>query len=72
MLRAPFVDLLSTMTRPDLPMTTHEYGEWGDVAADPAALAAVRQILRRSACNRRSRLLAWSTLLKDGHGWTHQ
>ncbi len=44
MLRAPFVDLLTTMTRPDLPMTAHEYGEWGDFAADPAALTAVRQI----------------------------
>ena len=45
MLRAPFVDLLSTMTQPELPMTAHEYGEWGDVAADPAALAAVRQTM---------------------------
>jgi oligopeptidase B len=29
-LRAPFVDLLTTMSDPELPMTVHEYDEWGD------------------------------------------
>ncbi len=41
-LRAPFVDLLTAMTQPELSLTAHEYGEWGDVRADPAAAAAVR------------------------------
>lgn len=49
MLRVPFVDMLSTMTRPELPLTAHEYGEWGDAAADPAALAAVRKPLHTDA-----------------------
>lgn len=36
-LRAPFVDFLNSMTRPELPLTVHEYGEWGD-PSDPAVL----------------------------------
>ena len=34
------------MTQPELPLTVHEYGEWGD-PADPAVLkqARVRQLL---------------------------
>jgi protease II len=30
LLRRPFVTLLNSMTDPDLPMTKHEYDEWGD------------------------------------------
>mmetsp|Transcript_42157 Transcript_42157/g.106366 ORF Transcript_42157/g.106366 Transcript_42157/m.106366 type:complete len:676 (-) Transcript_42157:315-2342(-) len=29
-LRVPFVDVLSTMTDPSLPLTVHEYDEWGN------------------------------------------
>ena len=36
------MDLLTAMTRPELPLTAHEYGEWGDVRSDAAVLAAVR------------------------------
>lgn len=39
-LRVPFVDLLTTMTQPELPLTVHEYDEWGD-PSDPAALQLV-------------------------------
>lgn len=28
--RRPFVTLLNSMTDPSLPMTAHEYDEWGD------------------------------------------
>jgi protease II len=30
LLEAPFVDVLSAMVRPELPLTLHEYEEWGD------------------------------------------
>ena len=40
-LRVPFVDLVTTMTRSELPLTVHEYGEWGD-PSDPAVLDQVR------------------------------
>ena len=30
--RRPFVTLLNSMTDPSLPMTAHEYDEWGDPA----------------------------------------
>lgn len=30
LLRRPFVTLLNSMTDPSLPMTAHEYDEWGD------------------------------------------
>jgi len=39
-LRVPFVDFLTSMTQPELPLTVHEYGEWGD-PADPAVLQQV-------------------------------
>lgn len=39
-LRVPFVDLLTTMTQPELPLTVHEYEEWGD-PSDPATLQLV-------------------------------
>eukprot|EP00892_Ulva_mutabilis_P003538 jgi/Ulvmu1/1556/UM110_0019.1 len=32
LLRRPFVTLLNTMTDPSLPLTAHEYAEWGDPA----------------------------------------
>lgn len=34
LLRRPFVTILNTMTDPTLPLTAHEYAEWGD-PADP-------------------------------------
>ena len=43
-LRVPFVDLVTTMTRPELPLTVHEYGEWGN-PSDPAVLDQVRLCL---------------------------
>ncbi|KAI3438624.1 hypothetical protein D9Q98_001046 [Chlorella vulgaris] len=30
LLEAPFVDVLSVMCQPELPLTVHEYDEWGD------------------------------------------
>ena len=41
-LRVPFVDVLTAMTQPELPLTAHEYGEWGDIHSDPEALHSVR------------------------------
>lgn len=32
LLRRPFVTILNSMTDPSLPMTVHEYDEWGDPA----------------------------------------
>ena len=29
-LESPFVDVLGTLTRPELPLSVHEYDEWGD------------------------------------------
>ncbi|KAL0053370.1 hypothetical protein WJX82_004848 [Trebouxia sp. C0006] len=42
-LRVPFVDFLTSMTQPELPLTVHEYGEWGD-PADPAVLQQMREL----------------------------
>lgn len=44
MLRVPFVDMLTAMTQPELPLTAHEYGEWGDVRTDQLALETVRLV----------------------------
>ena len=44
-LRVPFVDVLTAMTRPDLPLTEHEYDEWGDVRANPDALRTVSAVV---------------------------
>ncbi len=41
LLRAPFLDLLSTMTDGDLPLTQHEHDEWGNPCADGAVLDAM-------------------------------
>lgn len=50
MLRVPFVDFLTSMTQPELPLTVHEYGEWGD-PADPAVLKKARaRQLRHAEC----------------------
>lgn len=35
----PFVDVVNTMLDPSLPLTTHEYEEWGDPAEEKAFLA---------------------------------
>ncbi|CAM9986787.1 unnamed protein product [Lampetra planeri] len=37
-LQAPFLDVLGTMHRPELPLTPQERGEWGDPLSDAAAL----------------------------------
>nr|XP_032819595.1 prolyl endopeptidase-like isoform X2 [Petromyzon marinus] len=37
-LQAPFLDVLGTMRRPELPLTPQERGEWGDPLSDAAAL----------------------------------
>jgi len=41
-LRVPFVDPLSAMLDPTLPLTVHERPEWGDPIADRAAFEAIR------------------------------
>lgn len=57
-LRVPFVDFLTTMVRPDLLLTKHEYEEWGD-PADPSALQLVRLVC-----------VEWLVLLVSNvHGW---
>ena len=40
-LHVPFVDVLNTMRDPGLPLTVHEYDEWGD-PRQPAALCALQ------------------------------
>ena len=40
-LRVPFVDFLTSMTQPELHLTVHEYGEWGD-PAEPAVFKQAR------------------------------
>ncbi|KAL3150348.1 hypothetical protein ABBQ32_000191 [Trebouxia sp. C0010 RCD-2024] len=42
-LRVPFVDMFTCMTRPELPLTVHEYGEWGN-PADPKVLLQMRKL----------------------------
>ena len=41
LLHVPFVDLLSTMSNPGLPLTQHEHGEWGDPCVDAAVLGSM-------------------------------
>ena len=38
----PFVDALTTMLQPDLPLTVGEWEEWGNPLADPTVYAAMR------------------------------
>jgi oligopeptidase B len=38
----PFVDALTTMLQPDLPLTVGEWEEWGNPLADPDVYAAMR------------------------------
>ena len=38
----PFVDVLSTMLDPTLPLTVIEYGEWGNPTEDPEAFDTIR------------------------------
>ena len=38
----PFVDALTTMLQPDLPLTVGEWEEWGNPLADPQTYAAMR------------------------------
>ena len=45
LLEAPFVDVLSAMSDPSLPLTVHEYEEWGD-PRQPEAFERVRRSLR--------------------------
>ncbi len=40
--QVPFVDMLTTMLDPSLPLTVTEREEWGDPIADPAAYARLR------------------------------
>lgn len=41
LLRAPFVDVVSTALRPEAPLVAHEASEWGDAANDATALDAM-------------------------------
>ncbi|MGY4025201.1 prolyl oligopeptidase family serine peptidase [Aeromonas rivuli] len=43
LLQVPFVDLLGTMSDPELPLTRQEYAEWGN-PAKPADYAAMRRL----------------------------
>lgn len=45
LLEAPFVDVLSAMCQPDLPLTRHEYEEFGD-PGDPHQFNQVGGCLR--------------------------
>ena len=38
----PFVDALTTMLQPDLPLTVGEWEEWGNPLDDPEVYAAMR------------------------------
>lgn len=42
LLEAPFVDVLSAMSRPELPLTVAEFEEWGDPAAGAEAFEQVQ------------------------------
>lgn len=48
LLEAPFVDVLTAMCDPGLPLTMHEYEEWGD-PADPQAFQQVQEQAGKSA-----------------------
>jgi oligopeptidase B len=51
-MKVPFVDILETMSDPTLPLTVHEYDEWGNPNAgygDDAAAAIVRDYIRSYA-----------------------
>lgn len=51
-MKVPFVDILATMSDPTLPLTVHEYDEWGNPNAgygDDAAAATVRDYIRSYA-----------------------
>ncbi|MGF1462114.1 MAG: S9 family peptidase [Maricaulaceae bacterium] len=39
--QVPFVDVLNTMSDPDLPLTPPEWPEWGDPITDPAAFKRI-------------------------------
>jgi oligopeptidase B len=39
----PFVDPLTTVLDPELPLTVHEWEEWGDPLHDPEAYATIRR-----------------------------
>lgn len=41
-LQVPFVEVLTSMLDPSLPLTVHEYDEWGNPAADPTTFAYIR------------------------------
>ncbi len=40
-LRVPFLDPLTAMLDPDMPLTQHDYDEWGDPLSDPEAHAVI-------------------------------
>lgn len=40
--QVPFVDMLTTMLNPDLPLTVTEWEEWGNPASDPEAYRVMR------------------------------
>ena len=41
--KVPFVDLVGAMSDPSLPLTVHEYDEWGD-PAQPGVLAGLQAL----------------------------
>lgn len=55
-LHAPFVDLVGAMADPTLPLTVHEYEEWGD-PRDPQVWRCCPLRGKRAQCGRR----CWST-----------
>ena len=40
--QVPFVDVLTTMLDPSLPLTAVEWEEWGDPIRDPTAYAYIK------------------------------
>ena len=42
-LKSPFLDVLGTMMDKSLPLTEHEFGEWGDPSTDEHILKAISQ-----------------------------
>jgi oligopeptidase B len=48
---APFVDMLTTATDPSLPLTVHEYDEWGEPGREPKALRTIASMCPYRNCS---------------------
>ncbi len=52
-LRMPFTDLLTTMTDPDLPLTEHEWAEWGS-PHEPGGMELLKELCPYQVHNSRA------------------